>query len=154
MKKREAIKLACTWYVECINYTTQQGSLPFQGTDSQMPNSGNHSWLRSKRHPPMLGCYLESRSWPRICITEGMEVIRIKHSDGLCSLLLTSLWRWFYKNNFVPEVSEWVLAAGENSKEFLFKYRADKTHIPVVIGLSSQNRKSQCLPEKSTESTY
>lgn len=42
-KKRAAIKLACTWSVQCINYTTQQSSLPFQGTDSQMPNSGNHS---------------------------------------------------------------------------------------------------------------
>lgn len=128
-KKSAAIKLACTWYVQCINYTTQQSSSPFQGTDSQMPNSGNHSRLWSKRYPLMLVCYLESRSWPRICIIEGMEVIRIKYSDNLCSALLTSLWRWLYKNNLVPKVSEWVLSAGQNSKDLLFEYRADKTQI-------------------------
>lgn len=53
-KKRAANKLSCTWYIQCINYTTQQSSLPFQGIHSQMPNSGNHSRLWSKRDPLML----------------------------------------------------------------------------------------------------
>lgn len=127
-KKRAAIKLACTWSVQCINYTTQQSSLPFQGTDSQMPNSGNHStqWRNTLW---CFFCYLESRSWPRICIIEGMEGIRIKGSDSLCSALLTSLWKWLYNSSFGPGVSEWVLPDGQNSKELLFKYRAHKPQI-------------------------
>lgn len=138
IKKKKAIKLACMWYIQCINCTTQRSSLPFQYIHFQMPNSGSHFRLWGKWHPLMCLCYLEFRSWPGIHITEDTKAIRkcsvtvfvLHHSQSLC--------RWLYENTSVPEVS-----AKQNSKELLFSQGQTKhIFIPVVAMLSSQNQKS------------